>query len=443
MKLTPTFAVKAMLLAACSLTTMSIATISPSLPKIAEAFSSPAIKQPSVGLGLQSSSERLTIELLTKMLLGVPALCIALSAPFAGWIVDKGYRRQMLLVSLGLYAVSGMSGLYLPTLASLIIARIGLGMAIAGIMTSAQTLIADYFEGTEREQMMGLQGAFTAGGGVVLIAVAGVLTDSFGWRAPFWLYGASLLLLPFVVWMLPKHSSAVLKNVDASTEQNTAVQSNRMQWQTLWKSNGWSVIAVICITTFIGMGIYYTIPTQLPFFLRGLDVAEASRVGFVISSSTLIGGCVSALMPWIRRVIVLRSFYRLCALSFVAYSIGFGCLAQAQSYDIVLGSALLCGCGVGLLMPVLKLWTMNVASLQQRGKAIGAITSAMFLGQFFSPLLVQPLVAEYGISTLYSVVAVCAFVATVTLYVITRKGQRKDSLSRYNTVQSASNKNRE
>ncbi len=378
-------AVKAILLYACSLTVMSIATISPSLPRIAEAFH----RVPNV-------------EFLTKMLLGIPALCIALGAPLAGVMVDNGHRKALLAGSLALYALAGTSGLYLSTLPQLLAARIVLGLAIAGIMTAAQTLIADYFEGEERNRMMGLQGAFTALGGVVFIAMAGFVADAWGWRAPFWLYAASLPLLPAVLVVLREPPQ------DRKQDYNTGIAPVR--YATARTMPEWGVIGLICMTTFIGMAAYYTLPTQLPFYLQALGTTESAKAGVALASANLVGGVASLLMPVLKHRL---DFRWLCVIAFCSCAVGFGALSLARTYVVIVGCVLLSGFAVGLLMPTMKLWTMNTASLAVRGKALGAMTAAMFLGQFCSPIMAQPLAQHHqGIALLYGIVGVVAFALT-------------------------------
>jgi MFS family permease len=406
--------VKVVLLYACTLTTMSIATISPSLPRIAAAF-----------------REIPNVEFLTKLLLAIPAVFIALGAPLAGLIVDKGHRKTLLVWSLGLYALAGTSGLYLPTLFHLLVARSFLGLAIAGIMTAAQTLIADYFEGEERNRMMGLQGAFTALGGVVFIALAGFLADfdaahhltEGAWRMPFWLYAASLPLVPAALALLkattmqddtpqdtPQNAPQSVSQSRSEEHLENAMSNPKAQQYAPQRTDQLSfasVIGIICGTTLLGMAMYYTIPTQFPFFLNGLGVAQSARIGLAISTANLIGGIASLLMPVLKRRM---SFSRISLVAFVAFAVGFSALSQSTNYVQAFLCVLFCGFGVGLLMPTMKLWTMNLASLATRGKAIGAMTAAMFFGQFASPILTQPLVAAQGLSVMYETLGCIALV---------------------------------
>lgn len=97
---------KIILLLASSLTVMSVSAISPALPKIAEAF---AYLPNAV--------------FLVKLMLTIPSLIIAFSAPFAGIIIDKGKRKTLLVTSLILYAITGTTGLYLESIEGFLIAR--------------------------------------------------------------------------------------------------------------------------------------------------------------------------------------------------------------------------------------------------------------------------------------------------------------------------------
>ena len=68
-----------------------------------------------------------------------------------------------------MYAVAGTSGFWLNDIHLILIGRFFLGLGVAGIMTSATTLIGDYFTGESRNKFMSLQSAFIALGGLLFI----------------------------------------------------------------------------------------------------------------------------------------------------------------------------------------------------------------------------------------------------------------------------------
>ena len=100
--------------------------------------------------------------LLVRLVLTLPALFIVLAGPLTGWFLDRKGRLRLLVPAMLLYAIAGSSGLYLDSIWAILAGRALLGVAVAGIMTSATTLIADYYKGPERAQLMGWQAAFTS-----------------------------------------------------------------------------------------------------------------------------------------------------------------------------------------------------------------------------------------------------------------------------------------
>lgn len=105
-----------------------------------------------------------------------------------------------------LYALAGSSGLYAPTLGTLLLGRVLLGLAVGATMTAGSALVADLFAGQERARFLGLQSAFTSLGGVIFLPLGGLLAG-IGWRLPFAVYLAALLLVPLAL-RLPRGETA-------------------------------------------------------------------------------------------------------------------------------------------------------------------------------------------------------------------------------------------
>jgi MFS family permease len=84
-------------------------------------------------------------QFLVPIALTVPALCVALFSPLAGWLSDRVGRKKLLVTALLLYAAAGILPLMLSQLTHIIASRVILGVAEAAIMTVATALIGDYF----------------------------------------------------------------------------------------------------------------------------------------------------------------------------------------------------------------------------------------------------------------------------------------------------------
>lgn len=128
----------ATLLLISTLTIMSGATISASLPGIAARF-----------------ADMENVALLSRLVLTLPAVFIALFSPAAGFLVDRFGRKPLLVASLALFTVAGASGLFLDTLPGLLVGRAALGIAVGGIMTATTALVGDFFQGPARDRYMG------------------------------------------------------------------------------------------------------------------------------------------------------------------------------------------------------------------------------------------------------------------------------------------------
>lgn len=376
---------KVVLLMASSLTVMSVSAISPALPKIAEAFSS-----------IENA------EFLVKLMLTIPSLIIALFAPIAGIIIDKGHRKILLISSLIIYGLMGTTGLYLESLSQFIVARAILGLGVAGIMTSAQTLIADYYLGEERNKMLGLQGTFISFGGVVFVACAGFLATE-SWRYPFSLYALALLLaLPAYAFI---HEPTVRLEHEVSNEEQSTISLLKTPFVH---------IALIGLLVFLGMVFFYAIPTQLPFLLSLHGIDSPAKAGAVVSLATLAGGLSSYSMPILKRRF---TFPSLGGRGFALLSIGFVGLSIAINFPLTLFFALFAGSGIGLLMPTMRLWVITIARPALRGRSVGIITSSLYLGQFLSPIIAQPIVANNGITVLYSWIGISSGLIALILHV--------------------------
>jgi len=94
----------------------------------------------------QTFSDIPHIEFLSKLMLTIPSIIIALFAPFAGHIVDRWGRLKPLYVGILLFVLGGSSGFYLQDFYAILLGRAVLGFAVALIMTSSTALIGDYFD---------------------------------------------------------------------------------------------------------------------------------------------------------------------------------------------------------------------------------------------------------------------------------------------------------
>ena len=351
---------KATLLIASTLTVMSGAIIAPALPQISRDFSH-----------VQG------VELLSRLVLTLPALFMAILAPLAGYLIDKSGRKRVLLVSLVLYAIAGTSGLYLNTLPAILVGRAILGIAVGGLVTAVITLIGDYFEGEERSRFVGTQAAFAGLGGLVFISSGGILAD-IHWRMPFLIYISSLL-----VWLMAVISvyepEKIKQEALPRKKGSEKKDGNFVPAKVLW----------ICAIAFFSAIVFYMIPVQMPFMLSSMEGISNAEIGFAIAFVNVASVTTSLNYSRIKRHI---GFGTIMGLVYVIVFTGFFIISLGGSYTVMIAGIALTGLGFGMMMPNINLWLISSAPAHLRGRFVGYLNSSLFLGMFLSPVAIQPLI---------------------------------------------------
>lgn len=376
-------ALKGTLLFVATLTIMAGTTVAPSLPAIEQTF---------------AGTEH--VALLSRMVLTLPAIFVAMSAPIAGFLADRFGRKKLLVISMVLYGLSGMSGLLADNLFFLLVGRAVLGLAIGGIMTVGTTLAGDYFTGTERESYLGLQQAFTQFGGVAFVVTGGILAD-IHWRVPFTIYAASLLILPAVLVFLREPAK---KTVPSGSPAKVALSAN------------WSQVLLLALATYLINVLFYTVPSQLPFFLRHLEINSASAIGYAIGIFNLAGALIAMSFGLLRSRLAVPG---ILAGGLALMATGFLMLAQASGMVSALVALCVLGTGLGVVMPSIMSLTIKIAPPALRGRIAGLVTASMFLGHFTSPLASQPWIGWFGFEALYRDISILfAVMAALTIATI-------------------------
>ena len=346
-------------------------------------------------------------EFLVRLSLTMPALFIALGAPFAGILLDRLGRKPIIIASLVLYGFSGTAGFFLESLTAILVSRAILGIAAAGLTSGLTTLIADYFTGERLNQFLGYQAAFIGIGGVIFQYVSGVVAD-IGWRFPFSLYLIAFIILPMALLALDEPDLS--KSEDATQQDDGQAVFPLRQ------------ISPVYLIAFVGMFIFFAFPVLLPFFLTAESGASNTQVGLALSLSTLTS-IVSALA--FQRLKQRFPYRTLFAIIFLTLGINHLVVANFTAYTAVVVGILIGGLGIGLFPPALSSMVSTITPAPLRGRAFGGLTAALFAGQFFTPIFTQPLVDSVGLSETFRLLGIIALLITVIFSAINLRRNRR------------------
>ena len=311
---------------------------------------------------------------LVPMTLTVPALCVALFSPLAGWLSDRVGRKRLLVGALVGYAGFGLLPLLLTDLHAIFSVRILLGLTEAIIMTVATALVGDYFEGERREKWVAIQIATASVSAIVLIAAGGALGQALGSRGPFWLY---LLALPVAV-----AAAVILFEPSRSRTAATALPGAPA-------TRG--IAGLVAITFGIGL-LFYTIIVQLGPVIEATGVTSPALIGLAGAAANL--GVMLGSITFGR----LKALpgQRLLALGLPLVAIGYVGVALSASFYLTAAAAVVICIGNGIMLPTMLAWVLRRLPPETRGRGTGVWTGAFFLAQFVAPITAAALAGLLG-----------------------------------------------
>jgi MFS family permease len=348
------------LVAVAWLAVVAAGVLAPVLPKMAQHFA-----------GAQM------LGLMIGFVATIPSLAVALFSMPVGQLSDRVGARRILVIGMSGYGLAGLLPLWLDSLTAIVVSRFVVGVCEAAVMTASTTLISLYFSGLQRDRWLAIQVASTNVMGVVVVLLGG-LAGEHSWRAPFFAYAIALILLLPV--LLYTYEPARAAGAEAATVPATFTPQDARR------------VAIRCGLTFFVSVTIYTLIVQMSFLLTERGVSNPSTIGLCIAfgaGGIALGSIANTAM------LSLSARYRLLA-AYLLMAGGLASLAFASSFAATCAGALVAGLGAGCAVSTLLCITVADVPLALKGRATGAWTAAMFLGQFLNPPLFLGLVRLGG-----------------------------------------------
>src|SRR5258708_28346706 len=172
-------------------------------------------------------------------------------------------------------------------------------------------------------------------------------------------------------------------------------------------------IGLIYAVAFVGIGAVFVLIVHLPFYLTSQAGVTNSQVGLALALQALPAGFIALQYQRLRSRLSVQT---IAAIMFLSLGVSLVVVALTSSYALVVAGLLMGGIGLGLLPPNLMAWLAMVAPPAARGRAVGGLNTALFLGQFLSPLLTQPMVERVGPAATFAVIGGLSLGMAVVVY---------------------------
>ncbi len=328
------------------LTVMAGAAVSPALGSISQAFptASPEI---------------------IKMILSLPAIMIIIFSFVSGRLASSMSKRYIMIAGIVIYLIGGVGAGFCTTIYQLLMFRAILGVGVGLLMPLSIAIITDFFEGTERARMIGLSPAISLLGGVVASLIGGLLAAA-NWRYTFGVYIIAIFVLLLIIFVVPELHKQPRINV---RDQVRAELPRSLYY--------------LAFGQFMLMLVFYTVPTSLAIFMQNQGVGNAAKAGIALAVVNVFGFIAGLIFSRILELIGKNTVIWAMA----SMTAGLWLLGLAQHLAFILLAVSILGLGFGILQPLIYLETTRLVPKQSTPMAMSIISSALFLGQFMSPIL--------------------------------------------------------
>lgn len=333
----------------------------------------------------------------------------------AGSLVDRLGPKPLLLVGTAVLAAAPAWLVIAPSLASLLTLQVlsGLGQVIA--VVAAQSVVASFGAGANRERNFGWYAAFVSAGQLLGPVLGGTLVDVSGFRAAFAVAGG-LAALAGAAFALTRPALPPRRPVRARTSNGIARDLLAlMRLPTVRLSLLVSVAVMVALTNHNSF---------LPAYLDGFRV-PATVIGAIISARSLASIAVRPFMATL--VARMGGRFRTFLVTLAAAAIGVAGIAAGPSLPVLLAASVVLGLGIGVAQPLTMVSVIEQVEAGGHGLAFGLRVTANRMVQVVTPLVLGVVAQFAGYAAMFvlaaAVVAVIAALLGVRARAFTAVGE--------------------
>ena len=305
--------------------------------------------------------------LAVQMIVSIPALFIIATNLFFVPISKRFNTRSIAITGLLLYVIAGAGCFFVDNIGLLLCMRGVLGISVGLIMPLSTGLLSFYFPPEEQARLMGLSAAMNQMGGVVATLLAGVLA-AVEWRFAFMVYLLGLIAAVMVLLYLPAEHLFSREERGKAFELASLVRFHP------------SVTGMLLLMT-----IFFVFPTNFAITAQAASLSLTAITLIMVGLDLVaffVGLIFGGVMKWFRRGV--KYFAP------TLFMTGYLCYCAGGSAWLIAGSCLI-GFANGVGVPYLNTIASIKGGKNSATTVMPLLSAALYLGQFISPIIVNPL----------------------------------------------------
>ncbi len=310
-------------------------------------------------------------------LISVPCIVIMVVTLLMGKLMEIFSKKNLALIGILLFLVGGIAPAFCGSFGLITVLRgvFGAGVGILQVVSTA--LVAENFEGAERDKVQGNLQAFQMIGCAIMVFVGGWLGAK-GWNIAFYVHALAVVSLLAALAFIPNVKPSENRAAAGDQPAEKAKLTGRM-----WL---WMVVAFFVFCT----GQVFS--NNNAFLVSDLGIGDSAASGlgmaFFCAGGVLMGFLYGKVATALGKFTMAVGFF-VMALSYVV-------IALSPSIAVFYIGCLILGLGMSIVMPNVFLNVGRSVGPAAVGLALSIATCVQNFGQFCSPYLVNPVAGSLG-----------------------------------------------
>ncbi|QYN56047.1 MFS transporter [Lactobacillus panisapium] len=327
-----------------------------------------------------------------QMIGTVPSLGTLIATIVVGILGVKYSKKSLSLIGLLITTVGGLLPLVIHGSVDVLIGcAFILGFGLGFVNTLIPMLISIFFEGEERNEMMGKNTAMNSLGSILMMFGGGLLGAK-SWVNSYWVFLLGIFVFLLVLFVLP---------TDKVDYNEKSVNSN--VFGILGNLNGY--IWLIGLITLL-MGILYTIyPTNLSIVIDQKQLGSTSITGIVNAVGTAGGFIAGFSLKYLNKIFK----DKIIASGFITLGITFLLGRTANSLVLICIGGILSGFAMSMIMSTIPFYMSVVSHKYELAVSMMVFQFMNSIGGFISPVLLNLLHIKAGEGS-FTFGCICCFV---------------------------------
>ncbi|SOC37833.1 MFS transporter [Ureibacillus acetophenoni] len=298
-----------------------------------------------------------------------PGLIQIVPALFYGKLINVFKKRTLLFIGLTLFMIGGIMPFFVDSLPLIIAFRGLLGLGVGITMPLSVDIISDFFEGKERDFLIGFGTSTIACIGAIFFQLGGgILADMFGWQYGFLTYLFPIWILALTFLFLPEPERR-------KTPKELGLQKVKIP----------KLIFGVSFGQILFSALIFGYVTNISVVISGENLGTATQAGMAISVftfGTLLAGFVFGRIK------------QLVPVSYIPLAVfltGLGMMIcfLSHSLTMIFVGSIIGGAGMGIGLPGVFARVSEATPKNSGTSYVGFVVAAQGIGGVVGPFLFQ------------------------------------------------------